>query len=272
MVRKVETYHGPSSSDTHGVDGPVQISRGPFHVATSENDFIKAIGEVGWQEIPDLQTLDANNGVQRAMRFVSPDGKRQDAAHVYLHPRLQDGKHPNLHVVVESQVIRVLFDGKRAVGIEYQANSAFQSDTSRKIVKARKLIVISAGAFGSPLLLERSGVGAPEILERAGLPLIQELHGVGASYQDHQLLAYPYRSALSPEETFDALASGRVDAGQLIATNSDIIGWNAQDITCKLRPSDADVAGLGSNFQHVWNRDFKDNANKPLIMIALVSG
>lgn len=62
--------------------------------------------------VEDLSDLESNNGVQRAKRYISPAGKRQDTGHCYLHPRLQDGKHPNLHVVVDSQVIRVLFDDR----------------------------------------------------------------------------------------------------------------------------------------------------------------
>lgn len=91
------------------------------------------------------------------MRFISPEGKRQDTAHVYLHPRLSDGKHPNLHVLVETQVVRVIFEGKRAVSVEIQANPKFQNDGQRREIKASKMVILSAGALGTPLILERSG-------------------------------------------------------------------------------------------------------------------
>lgn len=258
--------------DTHGSDGPVQISDGTFRAERSTDDFIQAITQVGWHEVEDLQDLDSNNGVQRAKHFISPDGKRQDSAHAYLHPKLQDGGHPNLHVLVESQVVRVLFDGKRAVGVEYQPNPAFQGDGAVKSVTARKLVVVAAGALGSPLVLERSGVGNPEILKRAGVTPVEELPGVGLNFQDHHLLAYPYKSSLNPDETFDAIAGGRVDPGELVASNAKIVGWNAQDIACKLRPTDADVAALGPEFQAVWDRDFKNNPDKPLMLLSPLSG
>jgi choline dehydrogenase-like flavoprotein len=109
------------------------------------------------------------------MRFISPDAKRQDAASAYLHPKLQSGKHPNLHVLVSSQVARVSFENKRAVGVELKLNLDWHAGTeSQQIVgsvKARELVIVSCGAFGTPPLLERSGVGDSEILQRAGASL-----------------------------------------------------------------------------------------------------
>ena len=247
------------------------ISGGTHRVTRSEDDFIQAAGKLGYPEIEDLQDLDSNNGVQRAVRFIGPDGKRQDTAHVYLHPRLRDGKHLNLNVLVESQVLRVLFDGKRASGIEYQPNPAFQTDATIHSVKARKLVVVSAGALGTPLILERSGIGEPSILNRASLPIIAAVPGVGREYQDHHLLAYPYQTNLLPNETADAIIGGRVDIAELIATNASVLGWNAQDVAAKLRPTNAEVSALGPEFEACWDRDFKHNLNKPLVLMALIS-
>lgn len=94
-----------------------------------------------------------------------------------------------MHVLVETQVLRILIDGdeeKRAVGVEYRPNPSFTEDgqpVEKRSVVARKLVVASAGSFGTPLLLERSGVGDPEVLERAGVPVVENLPGVGAKYQ-----------------------------------------------------------------------------------------
>ena len=109
------------------------------------------MAKVGWPEYPDLQNLDANNGVQRAQRFISPDGVRQDTARKYLHPKLRDGKHPNLHVLVENQVVRVLFDEEdKASGIEFRSNPAFQNGGHLKRIKARKMVIVTCGALGTP--------------------------------------------------------------------------------------------------------------------------
>ena len=82
---------------------------------------------LGEPEIQDLQDLKACGGWSRWARYVSVDGKRQDAAHCYVHPLLQDGQHPNLHLMVQTQVKRVLFDSKmRAVGVEFTPNPDFE--------------------------------------------------------------------------------------------------------------------------------------------------
>lgn len=84
-------------------------------------------------------------------------------------------------VIIDSMSHR----GKRAVGVEYVANPIFQpnADTTLKTVRAKKLVVVSAGTFGSPGILERSGIGAKAVLDRAGVEQIVDLPGVGEHYQ-----------------------------------------------------------------------------------------
>lgn len=149
----------------------MHVSGAGFRSFRLENDFITSATKVGWPEIDDLQTMDAVNGVQRAMRYVDQEGKRQDTAHQYVHPRIEDGKHPNLHVLLESQVKRVIFDGTRAVGVEYQPNPAFQKNqpSMSQIVKVNKMVVLACGSLGTPLVLERSGIGGHDILKAAGV-------------------------------------------------------------------------------------------------------
>jgi len=74
---------------------------------------------MGYHELKDLQNLDANNGTERWMKYIGPNGRRQDSAHRFVHPKVNSNDFPNLHVMCEKQVVRVLFDGKRATGIEY---------------------------------------------------------------------------------------------------------------------------------------------------------
>jgi choline dehydrogenase-like flavoprotein len=227
--------------------------------------------------MPDLQNLESCNGAQRALRYVSPDGARQDTASRYLHPRLQAGNRPNLHVVLESQVVRVLIAGDRAVGIEFRRNPLFREEAEAgpsavRTVKARKLVVVSCGALGTPSVLERSGLGDPAVLDRAGVPLVASLPGVGREYEDHQATIHPYRSSLESGETLDGLIFGSLDPGALMQNNDKILGWNVMDVTCKLRPSKADVAALGPAFQDAWERDFEKVPDRPLGMMACVAG
>lgn len=98
-----------------------------------------------------------------------------------------------------------------------------------RTVKARKMVVVSAGANGTPLILERSGVGQKKILERAGIPLVEELDGVGHDYQDHHLTLYAYRTNLSKRDTINAFSDGRMDVAQAIKETDELLGTNAMD-------------------------------------------
>lgn len=147
------------------------------------------------------------------MRYIKSDGKRADVSHAYLHPKLQNDKYPNLHVLVETDVERVLFDSsnKRAVGVAFRPSATFQAGTENdavRTVSAKKLVIISGGALGSPQILERSGVGQPEVLAKAGVPVIASVSGVGENYQDHQIMTYPYKTTAGPDETMDKVLGG----------------------------------------------------------------
>lgn len=94
---------------------------------------------------------------------------------------------------MQSQVARILFDeGKRAVGVEFRPNPRFHPEDAGapiRTVKAKKLVVLSAGACGTPAILERSGVGDPKVLQKVGLPVVHDLPGVGNGYEDHHLVS-----------------------------------------------------------------------------------
>ncbi|KAF5000493.1 hypothetical protein FGRMN_1660 [Fusarium graminum] len=276
FLKKLETYHGRGDPEHHGFDGPVQVSDGTMRAKNPENDFINAVSQVGWPEIRDLQNLDANNGVERWLRYVSKDGRRQDTATAYVHNKIDNDKYPNLHILVESKVIRVLLDdNKRAVGVEYTPNPDFQTEIittqhPKLTVKARKLVVVSCGALGTPPVLERSGLGDPEILKKAGVDVKVDLPGVGHEYQDHNLILYPYKTALEPHETIDRVLRNPYKRQELIDSKDPVLGWNGVDISTKFRPSEADVASLGPEFQKAWDRDFKNSHNRPLMLMGLV--
>ncbi|KAM0270882.1 hypothetical protein ACHAQH_009266 [Verticillium albo-atrum] len=277
FMKKLETYHGPGDKSVHGDSGPVHVSDGTFRSELSEKEFIKATNELGWPETKDLQTLDSNNAVSRWLRYVSPDGKRQDAARVYLHDKMDSDKYPNLHILTQSKVVRVLLDDdKRAVGVEYTPNPDFQASLEttkhpKKQVKARKLVVVSCGACGTPPVLERSGLGDPEVLKRAGVDVQVDLPGVGRDYQDHQLILYPYMSSLQEHETIDGILRNPAGRQELIDKKDPRLGWNSIDVASKLRPSEEDVAALGPEFRNAWNKDFKNTPDRPLMLMGLVS-
>ncbi len=128
----------------------------------------------------------------------------------------------------------MLFDESsppKAIGVEYKPNSENQPELSlskpvHKTVKANKLVVVTAGALGTPQILERSGVGNAEILKKLDIPVVADIKGVGENYQDHHLLLYPYRSSLGEGETLDGILSGRKDFVKALGEKDPMLGWN----------------------------------------------
>ncbi|MDB5718782.1 MAG: Choline dehydrogenase, partial [Sphingomonas bacterium] len=96
-------------------------------------------------------------------------------------------KRPNLRVETEALTARILFEGKRAVGVE------FIQGGKRKIARARIEVILAAGSVASPQLLELSGVGNPDILAANGVPLVHALPGVGENLQDHYMIGMQWR-------------------------------------------------------------------------------
>ncbi|KAI4865970.1 GMC oxidoreductase-domain-containing protein [Hypoxylon rubiginosum] len=268
-MKKLETYHGPDPRGLHGHDGPIHVSAGTFRSERFSTDLLNSLGKAGWPEVEDVNTMDTVNRSMRALRYVSPEGKRQDTATIYLHPRLLDGKHPHLHVVVESQVERILFDDhKKAVGVIYRPNPAFCPNPKPRTIKARRMVVLSCGSLGSPLVLERSGVGNTEIVKRSGVELVADLPGVGENYDDHHMMVYAYKSSLGPTETLDGVVAGRSNPRDMIMQNDPLLGWNGIDVQAKVRPSEAEVLSLGPQFQEAWDKEFKSHPEKPLMLMA----
>jgi alcohol oxidase len=266
FVKKLEKYEGPGKKDTHGSDGPIHISTGTFASPRAQDAFVSGMNALGWPEIEDINDLESCNGVQKALRYISPDGKRQDTASRYLRPNLEKDQSQRLHVLVESKVVRVVIEDGKATGVVYRS----AADKTERTVKATKLVVVSAGAFGSPAILERSGVGNPEVLEKAGVKVVNDLPGVGEHYSDHQLCLYAYKSSLELEETMDGILNGALSPPDLIKANHGILGWNAQDVTAKIRPNEKDVSELGTKFQEAWKKDYENIPSKPLMMLSLV--
>jgi alcohol oxidase len=197
-------------------------------------------------------------------------GLRQDVPHRLLFPQIDQGA-SNLHIITDVSVTRILFDGdKRAHAVEYSVNG---KDSST--MKARKLVILASGALGSPQILERSGVGDKQLLSKLGIPVVSDLLGVGNNYQDHNIIFYPYKSTAGVSETLDGVLSGRLTLEEALKQKKEnpgrnIIGWNGLDCIGKLRPADNEL--LHPTLQEAWEKDFKPQAEKPLMLIATIAG
>lgn len=202
-------------------------------------------------------------------------GQRQDVAHRLLFPVLDAGNN-NLQVITQAKVVRVLFDeDNKATGLEYQAFGS-NTITPPSVIKATRLVVVASGAFGSPQILQRSGIGQKDHLSKLGIKVVSDLPGVGTNYQDHQVIFYPYISTANASETLDGIVSGRltVEAAlqQKAATPERyVLGWNGFDCVGKIRPSPADEVELGSELRQLWQRDFKLRPERPLMLMSSVA-
>jgi len=111
------------------------------------------------------------------------DGRRCSAAVAYLRPAMA---RPNLSVEVNALTTRVLFEGPRAVGVEYLKGS------ERHTVRAEREVILAGGVINSPQLLMLSGIGDPEALRAQGIPVNTALPGVGRNLQDHVSVTVAY--------------------------------------------------------------------------------
>ncbi|MFP8965119.1 choline dehydrogenase [Pokkaliibacter sp. CJK22405] len=157
----------------HGADGPLHVHTGDFPNPLF-NAFIEAGKEAGYPYTEDM------NGYQQegfgVMDMTIRDGKRWSTAQAYLRPALE---RQNLSAEVGAHVTRILFEGTRAVGVEYS------QDGETKKVMANKEVILSGGAINSPQTLMLSGVGPASELRDLGIDVKVDLPGVGQNLQDH---------------------------------------------------------------------------------------
>lgn len=137
--------------------------------------FQAAVADAGHPWSPDLNTPDSRGA--GALPLTALDGRRVSAHDVFLDPALE---RQNLHLVGDAHVERVEFDGTRAVGVTYTRGGSLTT------VRAA-MVILSAGAVQSPLLLQRSGIGPADVLADAGVTPIVDLPGVGANLVEHPL-------------------------------------------------------------------------------------
>ncbi len=173
--------HFLGDTEHHRADGELSVEepRVRWEILDSIVDAAEEIG------IP--RSADPNTGDNEGSYYFHVNqkrGRRWSAARGFLKPVLH---RPNLRLVTDVQAERVIFDGKRAVGVRYtQGGQVFEARTKGEVI-------LSAGAIGSVHLLHRSGVGPGGWLSQAGIPVFHVLEGVGRNLQDHLQLRAMYR-------------------------------------------------------------------------------
>ena len=182
FFKAAENWEG-DGNDVRGKGGPLftsKIDRSPICETV-----IEAGKQLGLKYQEDVNNLDhASTDSIGWCQQTRGGHRRASAARTYLHPAL---KRPNLRLITDAMVHRVIFDGKRAIGIAFSRGAG-----PVETVEAAREIILSAGAIGSPHILQLSGVGDPEHLGRIGVPVVHELRGVGRNMQDHYTARVSY--------------------------------------------------------------------------------
>ena len=205
--RRMETDSEFGGSDFHNSDGPIvcrRFSREEWR--PDQTAFHTACRELGMADVADFNHPDAT-GVG-PVPLNNPNGIRLSTALGYLNL----ARHRlNLTIRPNCTVHRILFDGKRATGVQVESGG------ETFVVEAGE-IVLSSGSIGSPHILLLSGVGPANQLEVAGISQVHELPGVGQSLRDHPIVFVPFRT--KPGHTLDAYAPRLQVAARWTATGS----------------------------------------------------
>ena len=173
------------ADEYRGGSGPLVLERGPA-ASPLFGAFFEAVQQAGYP-----LTTDVNGYRQEGFAAFDRNihrGRRLSAARAYLHPVMN---RPNLEVVCRALVTRILFDGTRATGVEFTAGGF---PASRRAYGGE--VIVCAGAFGSPQLLQLSGVGNAAELSSLGIPVVTDLPGVGENLQDHLEVYVQYGAKL----------------------------------------------------------------------------
>ena len=225
---KIESNSELGDDQLHGTHGPLAVSG-----IGRKHELIEAvIGAAQANGVP--RTNDFNGRSQEGagyFQLTTKNGWRQSAAEAYLRPA---EKRDNLTVLTDTQVARVLFEGRKAVGVVCRTG-----DRTRNI-KARCGVILSAGAIQSPQLLMLSGIGPAKHLQANDIPVLIDRPQVGQNLQDHLQFRLIYR-ANKAITTNDALRSlwGRFKLGLewlLFRSGALAIGINQGGIFARLMP------------------------------------
>jgi choline dehydrogenase-like flavoprotein len=169
--------------DYHGKGGPLHVNRLRSDNPVQET-FLQGAREAQFRIREDFNA-DEHEGLG-IYQVTQHNGERWSAARAYLHPHMAN--RANLKVETGAHATRILFEGQRAVGVEFK-----QGEVTRQI-RARREVILAAGAFQTPQLLMLSGIGDGAALAQHGIATVQHLPGVGQNLQDHPDFVFGYMS------------------------------------------------------------------------------
>jgi choline dehydrogenase len=195
--KRSERRIGPGDDAVRGRDGEMPITDLDLIHPVCEA-FIKGAAQMGIPRNPDYNSGD-QAGTGYFQRTIHK-GYRYSAAKAFLRPAR---KRPNVDIRTNAQAAEILFEGTRANGMRYLRDGR---EGNAVEVRARREVILCAGALNTPKLLQLSGIGPAEVLSDLGIKVRVDLHGVGNNLRDH----YGVRmvSTLKGVKTFNSMAQG----------------------------------------------------------------
>ncbi|RUX05470.1 MULTISPECIES: GMC family oxidoreductase N-terminal domain-containing protein [unclassified Mesorhizobium] len=168
-----------------GTGGPLHISDTTNAVHPLTKRYLAAGQQAGLPLNPDFNGA-AQEGVG-IYQISTKNGRRMSAARAFLRPAM---RRANVRVETNALASRILFEGKRAVGVEYLRNG------ETRTARAGREVILSAGSINSPQLMQLSGIGPAALLKGLGIPVVQANENVGANLQDHVGINYTFKGKL----------------------------------------------------------------------------
>ncbi len=173
LFRRMEDWDGPPSA-VRGQGGPLPVHDISGEVHPLTRLYLEAARQADIPTNPDYNGPEMEGA--NCYQITTKGGYRACTARSYLKPVRH---RPNLEIRTKAHVTRVLFEGRRATGVEYRHNGRL------KTVAARGEVILSGGAINSPQLLQLSGVGPGRVLQKHGVPIVMDAPQVGRNLQDH---------------------------------------------------------------------------------------
>ena len=171
------------ASEFRGGDGPLWVSTMERDLHPTCQNFIRAGVECGLAYNPDFNAA-TNEGIG-LYQNTAKGGFRMSTARAYLHPAR---RRSNLTVLSQAHATRILFEGQRAIGVEYVRHGKTEQ------VQAGREVIVSGGSVNSPQLLMLSGVGPADVLKRHGIEVVRQQPNVGRHLQDHLCIDHTWRA------------------------------------------------------------------------------
>ncbi len=186
----------------HSSGGPLHVTRTDKEIHPLCHTWLQAAREA------QLPVTEDFNGAQMEgagiYSITTRNGVRESTSAAFLKPARRN---PNLHIITGAHAQRILFNNKRATGVEYRRHGKVET------ISANAEVIVCAGAINSPQLLELSGIGNADLLGEYGIEMIHENSNVGEHLQDHIGINYYYKSRVPTLNDKLAPWSGKIKEG-----------------------------------------------------------